>query len=150
MKAQLKCTAVQIIFIAAVIAFAYICGGCTSAAPKATDVAAKGMYGNAATETVAIGSVKLTRLPDSIESFVAHYSEDTAWLKPSEKTRFLDIYMTGTNCTASAGKVVEQICKAFVVMRDGQSQLESNRAKAESNSAAAEQTSEDPHSTEAR
>lgn len=131
MKEQFKCTAVQIVVIAAVIAVAYCCGGCTSAAPKAKDVAAKGMYANAATETVAIGSVKLTKLPDSIESFVAHYSEDTAWLKPSEKTRFLDIYMTGTNCTASAGKVVEQICKAFVVMRDGP-------------------TSEDPHSAEVK
>ena len=87
--------------------------GCHSA-PKAKDVSLKGMYANTATETVAIGSAKITVLPEAIESFVAHYSEDTAWLRPSEKTHFLDIYLTGTNTTSNAGKIVENICRAFV------------------------------------
>lgn len=87
--------------------------GCNTP-PRAKDVSLKGMYGNAASETLAIGSAKITLLPDSIESFVAHYSEDTAWLRPSEKTRFLDIYLTGTNTTSNAGKIVENICRAFV------------------------------------
>lgn len=94
---------------AAILLFA----GCATA-PKAKDVNLKGMYANAATETVAIGTAKITMLPESLESFVAHYSEDTAWLRPSEKTHALDIYMTGTNCTSSASKVVDAICKAFV------------------------------------
>ena len=69
-----------------------------------------------ATETVAIGSAKITVLPDSLESFVAHYSEDTAFLNPSEKTRFLDIYMTGTNCTAAASEVISTVCQAFTAV----------------------------------
>ena len=95
------------------IALAACAAGCYSAAPKAKDVSLKGMYANAASETVAIGSAKITKIPDTIESFVAHYSEDTAWLSPSTKTRFLDIYMTGTNCTQTAGNVVDSICKTF-------------------------------------
>lgn len=113
MKTELKITAMQLAFIAAIIAAAYFLSGCATA-PKAKDVSLKGMYGNAATETVAIGTAKITMLPESLESFVAHYSEDTAWLRPSEKTHALDIYMTGTNCTCSASKVVDAICKAFV------------------------------------
>lgn len=91
---------------------ATILTACTTA-PKAKDVAAKGMYANAATETVAIGSARLTILPESIEAFVAHYSEDTAWLSPSTKTHQLEIYMTGTNSTAHAAAIVKSICEAF-------------------------------------
>lgn len=97
----------------AMAALAAILAGCASAAPKAKDFSLKGMYANGASETVAIGSAKITKLPDTIESFVAHYSEDTAWLSPSTKTRFLDIYMTGTNSTQTAGQVVESICRTF-------------------------------------
>lgn len=97
----------------AIFAALFLFAGCATA-PKAKDVNLKGMYANAATETVAIGTAKITMLPESLESFVAHYSEDTAWLRPSEKTHALDIYMTGTNCTSSASKVVDAICKAFV------------------------------------
>lgn len=97
----------------AIFAALFLFAGCATA-PKAKDVNLKGMYANAATETVAIGTAKITMLPESLESFVAHYSEDTAWLRPSEKTHALDIYMTGTNCTSSASKVVDAICRAFV------------------------------------
>ena len=99
--------------VLALFAAIFLFAGCATA-PKAKDVNLKGMYANAATETVAIGTAKITMLPESLESFVAHYSEDTAWLRPSEKTHALDIYMTGTNCTSSASKVVDAICKAFV------------------------------------
>ena len=99
--------------LVAVAALAAILAGCAGAAPKAKDFSLKGMYANGASETVAIGSAKITKLPDTIESFVAHYSEDTAWLSPSTKTRFLDIYMTGTNSTQTAGSVVESICRTF-------------------------------------
>lgn len=98
---------------AAAVALALGCAGI----PKAKDVSLGGMYANAATETVAIGKAKITTLPESIESFVAHYSEDTAWLSPTTKTRFLDIYMTGTNSTSAASNVVDTICRAFVEMK---------------------------------
>ena len=100
--------------------------GCRSGAPKAKDANLRGMYANTATETVAIGSAKITVLPDSLESFVAHYSEDTAFLNPSEKTRFLDIYMTGTNCTAAASNVISTVCQAFtaVATTDGKKEEE--------------------------
>ena len=112
MKTELKLTALRLAVFLAFLACAYFPAGCV--APRAKDVALKGMYANGATETVAIGSAKITLLPEAIESFVAHYSEDTAWLSPSTKTHALDIYMTGTNSTASASNVVDAICRAFV------------------------------------
>ena len=117
MKNTMRNAAAQIAFFAAAAAVAALVG--CAGIPKAKDVSLGGMYANAATETVAIGKAKITTLPESIESFVAHYSEDTAWLSPSTKTRFLDVYMTGTNCTAGASQVVESICKAFVMMKTG-------------------------------
>ena len=110
------------------IALAVCClfaAGCLGI-PKAKDVNLKGMYANAATETVAIGSAKITLLPDSIESFVAHYSEDTAWLNPDKKTHALDIYLTGTNSTQSAEGIVKAICEAFCCVGNGGA-MESSR-----------------------
>ena len=112
MKDTMKNSLAQIAFFASAAAVAAL-AGCASI-PKAKDVSLGGMYANAATETVAIGKAKITTLPESIESFVAHYSEDTAWLSPTTKTHALDIYMTGTNCTAAASNVVDTICRAFV------------------------------------
>ena len=86
--------------------------GCNTP-PRAKDVSLKGMYGNAASETLAIGSAKMTLLPDSSESCVFHYNEDTGWLNSSMKLHSLDIYMTGTNSTAVASNVVDSICRAF-------------------------------------
>lgn len=107
--------------------------GCHSA-PKAKDVSLKGMYGNAATETLAIGSAKITVLPEAIESFVAHYDEDTGWLNSSMKLRRLDIYMTGTNCTASASNVVDSICRTLGELKsaanpDSQAEPDSKEVK---------------------
>lgn len=102
--------------------------GCNTP-PRAKDVSLKGMYGNAASETLAIGSAKMTLLPDSIESCVFHYNEDTGWLNSSMKLHSLDIYMTGTNSTAVASNVVDSICRAFCGLKsaanpDGQAALD--------------------------
>ena len=113
LKAMFETGSLHLVVLVILFCCAILLSGCATA-PKAKDVNLKGMYANAATETVAIGTAKITMLPESLESFVAHYSEDTAWLRPSEKTHALDIYMTGTNCTRSASKVVDAICKAFV------------------------------------
>lgn len=98
------------LLIPLVVALALV--GCQSA-PKTKDLKARGMYANAATETVAIGEVKVTCLPEGEEAFVVHYSEDTAWLRPAEKTHFLDLYMTGQESVKSAPFIVHDICLAF-------------------------------------
>lgn len=100
----------------AMIAAALVVAGCASA-PKAKAADVKGMYANAATETLAIGSARITILPEAIESFMARYSEDTAWLRPSTKTHELEIFMTGTNATQKADAVVKSICEAFAASK---------------------------------
>lgn len=106
----------QIVAALALVAMlALFCCGCSSA-PKAKAADVKGMYANAATETVAIGAARITILPEAIESFVARYREDTAWLSPATKTHELEIFMTGTNSTQNAAAVVKEICNAFVVV----------------------------------
>lgn len=99
-------------------AISLLLDGCSSA-PKAKAADVKGMYANAATETVAIGAARITILPEAIESFVARYREDTAWLSPATKTHELEIFMTGTNSTQNAAAVVKEICNAFVVVAPG-------------------------------
>jgi len=103
----------HVAILAGLVVLALACCGCHSA-PKAKAADVKGMYANAATETVAIGSARITILPEAIESFMARYSEDTAWLSPATKTHELEIFMTGTNSTANAAAVVKQICEAFI------------------------------------
>ena len=117
----------------ALAALALIFSGCNTP-PRAKDIMLKGMYGNAASETLAIGSARITLLPDSIESFVAHYDEDTGWLNSSMKLRRLDIYMTGTNCTASASNVVDSICRTLGELKsaanpDSQAEPDSKEVK---------------------
>ena len=97
--------------LASLLAGLLLLAGCS--APKAKSADVRGMYANAATETLAIGSARITILPESIESFVARYSEDTAWLSPSTKTHELEIFMTGTNATQSASAVIKSICETF-------------------------------------
>lgn len=94
------------------VALALALIGCQSV-PKTKDIKARGMYANAATETIALGEVKVTCLPEGEEAFVAHYSEDTAWLQPNEKTHFLDIYMTGKESVKYSRFIVHDICLAF-------------------------------------
>lgn len=116
MKKMLKDAAdsglLLLLYVAGIYCAAIFLAGCTSV-PRAKDVNLRGMYANLASETVAIGSAKITLLPDSIDSFIAHYTEDTAWLNSSVKTHSLDIYMTGTNSTSNAQGVIDAVCKAF-------------------------------------
>ena len=116
MKKMLKDAAdsglLMVLAVAGIYCAAIFLAGCTSA-PRAKDVNLRGLYANPASETVAIGSAKITLLPDSIDSFIAHYAEDTVWLNSSVKTHSLDIYMTGTNSTSSAQGVINAVCKAF-------------------------------------
>ena len=80
---------------------------------KVRDIELKGMYVNGYSEQLAIGTGRITSIPGEREAFAAHYREDTAWLSPSTKTHEMDLFIVGTNSTASAADVVKSICDAF-------------------------------------
>lgn len=112
MKTELKITAMQLAFIAAIIAAAYFFAGCTSP-KKVRDIELKGMYVNGYSEVVAIGQGRLTSIPGEREALAAHYEEDTAWLSPSTKTHKFDIFLVGTNSVENSKGIIDSICKAF-------------------------------------
>ena len=101
----------NIILAAVCAAMAIVLTGCGT--PRVVDAEAKGMYVNAATETLAIGSGSITTIPGDKEASVGHYEEDTAWLSPSTKTHKFDVFLVGTNATQQAAKIVDAICKAY-------------------------------------
>lgn len=103
---------IMIAAISAAMAFALT--GCGT--PRVVDAEADGMYVNAATETLAIGSGSITTIPADREAFAGHYDEDTAWLSPSTKTHKFDVFIVGSNATSQASTVVKDICKAFGVV----------------------------------
>lgn len=112
MKTELKITAMQLAFVAAIIAAAYFFAGCTSP-KKLRDIDLKGMYVNGYSEVVAIGAGHLTSIPGEREALAAHYEEDTAWLSPSTKTHKFDIFLVGTNSVENSKGIIDSICKAF-------------------------------------
>ena len=85
--------------------------GCNS--PRLVDAEAKGMYVNAATETLAIGSGSITTIPGDHEAFAGHYEEDSSWLSPSVKTHKFDLFIVGSNATSQASYIVKDICMAY-------------------------------------
>jgi len=101
-----------IIMIALAACAAAMLTGCGTPG-KVRDIELKGMYVNGYSEQLAIGSGRLTSIPGEREAFAAHYREDTAWLSPSTKTHEMDLFIVGTNSTASAADVVKSICDAF-------------------------------------
>ncbi len=112
MKAQLKLTAIHLLFICLVIALAYVIAGC-STPKKVRDIELKGMYVNGYSEVVAIGAGRLTSIPGEREALAAHYEEDTAWLSPTTKTHKFDIFLVGTNSVENSTEIISSICKAF-------------------------------------
>lgn len=112
MKTELKITAMQLAFIAAIIAAAYFVSGCTSP-KKVRDIELKGMYVNGYSEVLALGWGRLTSIPGDKEALAAHYEEDTAWLQPNVKTHKIDIFLVGTNTVSSSSDIIDSICKAF-------------------------------------
>ena len=112
MKTELKITAMQLAFVAALLADAYFVAGCTSP-KKVRDVELKGMYVHGYSEVVALGQGRLTSIPGEREALAAHYEEDTAWLSPSTKTHKFDIFLVGTNSVENSTEIISSICKAF-------------------------------------
>lgn len=104
----------HLLLAALVAGFSVAMTGCTG--PRLVDAEAKGMYVNAATETLAIGEGSITTIPADREAFAGHYEEDTAWLSPSTKTHKFDVFIVGSNSTSQATSVVKDICQAFGVV----------------------------------
>ena len=96
--------------------------------PAVVDGEAKGMYVNAATETLAIGEGSVTTIPADREAFAGHYDEDTAWLSPTTKTHKFDVFIVGSNATSQASSVVKDICKAFGIVAPTLSSNETKNA----------------------
>ena len=101
-----------IILLALMCAIIFILTGCGTP-PKVVDAEAQGMYVNAATETLAIGSGSITTIPSDREAFAGHYEEDTAWLSPSTKTHKFDVFIVGSNSTSQSSSIIKDICMAY-------------------------------------
>lgn len=112
MKKELKITAMQLAFIAALLAVGCVLSGC-STPKKVRDIELRGMYVNGYSEVVAIGAGRLTSIPGEREALAAHYEEDTAWLSPTTKTHKFDIFLVGTNSVENSTEIISSICKAF-------------------------------------
>jgi len=97
--------------VAAAVIVGFYCSGC---ATKTRNVEIDGMFVQAESQTVAIGSVDVMAAPVGEESAIVKYDEDTAWLSPSTKTHSIKIQLTGTNCTEKVDSIIEHICKAFI------------------------------------
>lgn len=98
-------------------AFAVVLAGCFSPT-KTRNVEMDGMFVQADSATLALGSIDVMATPTGEEAAIVKYAEDTAWLATFRddpvKTHFIRIQLTGTNSTAQVAPIIEHICKAFV------------------------------------
>ena len=83
-------------------------------ATKTRNVEMDGMFVQADSATLAIGSIDVMAAPVGEESAIIKYGEDTAWLSPETKTHSIRIQLTGSNCVDKVDTIVEHICKAFI------------------------------------
>ena len=102
----------KLMVVVAMLGMAIMMTGCGTQS-RLVDAEAKGMYVNAATETLAIGSGSVTTIPAEREAFAGHYEEDTALLSPSTKTHKFDVFIVGSNSTSQAASIIKDICKAY-------------------------------------
>ncbi len=129
MKTERKIAAFRLaLFAALAVVASFIFAGCGTP-PKMRDVELDGMYVNGYSETLAIGSGRLTSIPGEREALAAHYEEDTAWLHPSIKTHKIDIFMVGSNSTQNAAQILGDICKAFAEVAPGLAEKDAEVAK---------------------
>lgn len=83
-------------------------------ATKTRNVEIDGMFVQAESATLALGSVDVMAAPIGEESAIIKYGEDTAWLSPETKTHSIRIQLTGSNCVDKVDSIIEHICKAFI------------------------------------
>ena len=102
------------------IALAAALAACAAAgcATKTRNVEMDGLFVQADSATLALGSVDVMATPAGEEAAIVKYAEDTAWLATFRdnpvKTHFIRIQLTGTNSTAQVAPIVKDICRAFV------------------------------------
>ena len=96
-----------IVVLAAAVA---LCGCVTE--EKAVDVAGKGMWANAKSGKIAIGSLSVSTIPADTESAVLRIDEDTAWIS-DRFTRDIDLRLTGTNSVSHLSDALREICATF-------------------------------------
>lgn len=96
-----------------------VLAGCDTTTPKTRSIVADGMYANAASETIAIGSVEVMSAPQGEDSAFIKYAEDNAWLSPSMKLHNISVQLTGTNTTLYAKDIVKSISEAFIAVKPG-------------------------------
>ena len=96
--------------ILALVVAAAICGCVTE--EKAVDVAGKGMWANAKSGKIAIGSLSVSTIPADTESAVLRIDEDTAWIS-DRFTRDIDLRLTGTNSVSHLSEAIREICATF-------------------------------------
>lgn len=105
------------IMVIMLAAFAVVLSGCFSPT-KTRNVEMDGMFVQADSATLALGSIDVMATPTGEEAAIVKYAEDTAWLATLRddpvKTHFIRIQLTGTNSTAQVAPIIEHICKAFV------------------------------------
>lgn len=97
-----------------VLIAAGLCAAATGCATKTRNVELDGMFAQADSATLAIGSVDVMAAPVGEESAIIKYEEDTALLNPETKTHAIRIQLTGSNCVEKVDAIVERICRAFI------------------------------------
>lgn len=105
----------KLMMMVALVAGAAALVGC---ATKTRNVELDGLFVQADSATLALGSVDVMATPAGEEAAIVKYAEDTAWLATFRdnpvKTHFIRIQLTGTNSTAQVAPIVKDICRAFV------------------------------------
>ena len=100
------------------IALAVGAAALVGCATKTRNVEMDGLFVQADSATLALGSVDVMATPAGEEAAIVKYAEDTAWLATFRdnpvKTHFIRIQLTGTNSTAQVAPIVKDICRAFV------------------------------------
>lgn len=104
--------------ISCIIALAAVVFAGCSTPPKTRSSEATGMYANAASQTVAIGSVKVLSAPEGEESATLRFEKSYNYFQ-SQPNYSIDILVSGTNSTAQVTDIVANICEAFVASRGG-------------------------------
>lgn len=89
---------------------AAIGGGCISA--KSRQISAAGMYTDAKSGALVIGTADVRAVMPGESALMATYSEDTAWLSPATKTHSFEVVICGTNAPPHYEAVIARLCAA--------------------------------------
>lgn len=100
-------------YLIVVCAVTAVFAGCISA--KTRQISAAGMYTNANSGTLVVGSADVKSVVPGEAALMVTYSEDTAWLSPSTKVRSFEVLICGTNSLMHYSSLVSRLCDAVEV-----------------------------------